>query len=233
LLLVPGIELNGHDTNGRPYHLVGLGIATSVSCADGLSLQGAIDGVRAAGGLAVLAHPYWTGQTLADLLQADGASGIEVFNGVCEKEQGKGLASVHWDDLLAAGKRLWGFAVDDAHGHSPDGDLGWGWVMVKASRLNQETILEALTKGAFYSSSGPAIHDISLKQEAVTVCCSPVERVHFICDAALGGVVHSWGGPPLTEARFRLRSRGETYLRIELVDPRGRRAWSQPIFLGG
>jgi hypothetical protein len=232
LLLIPGIELNGHDASGRRYHLVGLGVADSLRQVSGLSLQAAVDVLRDAGGLAVLAHPYWSGQTSVDLLEAEGACGIEVFNGVCQKEQGKGLASVHWDDLLSAGKRLWGLAVDDAHGHPPDGDLGWGWVMVKAAELSQEPILQALDWGAFYSSTGPEIHDLCLEDGVVTVSCSPVEHIHFVCDWALGGVVHAWDGPLLTEAQFQLRDRGETYLRVECIGREGRRAWSQPIFLG-
>jgi len=232
LLLIPGIELDGHDRSRGLYHVVGLGVDNSIQCPPGLGLQDTVDLVRDAGGLAVLAHPYWSGQTSAQLRGVEGVCGMEVYNGVCEKEVGKGLSAVHWDDLLAAGERLWGLAVDDAHGHPPDGDMGWGWVMVKAQALTEEAILEALEAGAFYSSSGPEIHSIRLEGGEVTVHCSPVECVYFVCDWALGGAVHAWGGPPLTEARFRLRNRGETYLRVECVDCRGRRAWSQPIFLG-
>ena len=231
LLLIPGIELHGVDRTGIRYHIVGLGVEDSAKHVPGLSLQAAVDLLRAAGGLVVLAHPYWSGQTSTDLIEVEGACGVEVFNGVCEKGRGKGLSSVHWDDLLAAGRRLWGLAVDDAHGHAPDGDLGWGWVMVKAAELSQEAILCALAEGAFYSTTGPEIHDLRLENGVVTVHCSPVERIHFVCDWALGGAVHAWDGPQLSEAHFQLGSRGETYVRVECVDDQGRRAWSQPVFL--
>lgn len=233
LLLLPGVELNGNDPGGGRHHVVGLGVDESVRCESSSSLQATVDAVHAAGGLAVLAHPYWTGQMSADLLKIEGAWGVEVYNGVCEKDQGKGLSTVHWDDMLAAGRRLWGLAVDDAHGFPPDDDLGRGWVMVKAEELSLEVILEALKAGAFYSTSGPEIHGVWLENGVATVRCSPVERIHFTCDWALGGVTHAWDGPPLTEARFELRHRGETYLRIECVDYQDRRAWSQPIFLEG
>lgn len=232
LLLIPGIELHGLDRTGSRYHIVGLGVRDSAKYVSGLSLQGAVDLLRAAGGLVVLAHPYWSGQTSADLLDVEGACGVEIFNGVCEKGRGKGLSSVHWDDLLAAGRRLWGLAVDDAHGHAPDGDLGWGWVMIKAPEPSQEAILSALAGGAFYSTTGPEIHGLRLENGVVTVRCSPVEHIHFVCDWALGGAVHAWEDPPLTEAHFQLGGRGETYVRVECVDRQGRRAWSQPIFLG-
>ncbi len=233
LLLIPGIELDGRDPTSGIYHLVGLGVENSIRHNPGWSFQAAIDAIRAAGGLAVLAHPYWSGQTSTDLLTVEGAWGIEVFNGVCQKERGKGLSTVHWDELLAAGKRLWGLAVDDAHGHPPDGDLGWGWVMVKAEELSQEAILKALEAGAFYSTSGPEIHDLRLEDGVVTVRCSPVEHIYFVCDWALGDAVHAWDGSPLTEAGFQLRNEGETYLRVECVDYRGRCAWSQPFYLRG
>jgi len=218
LLLIPGIELDGHDPASGLYHLVGLGVESSVKHNSDLSLQAAIDTLRAAGGLAVLAHPYWSGQTSADLLSVERAWGIEVFNGVCQKERGKGLSAVHWDDLLAAGKRLWGLAVDDAHGYPPDGDLGWSWEMAKAQELSGEAILKALEAGAFYSSTGPEIHDLRLEDGVVTVRCSPAKHVHFVCDWALGGAVHAWNGPPLTEAYFQLRKEGETYVRVECID---------------
>jgi hypothetical protein len=233
LLLIPGIELDGHDPDGGRYHIVGLGVENSVEHRTDSSLQAAVDALRGAGGLVVLAHPYWSGQSARELLSVTGACGIEVFNGVCEKEWGKGLSSVHWDNLLAAGRRLWGLAVDDAHGHPPDGDLGQGWVMVKAHEPTADAILEALEGGAFYSSSGPEIHDVRLTGGVVTVDCSPVRCIHFMCDWALGHAVRAWEGPLLTEAQFELRGLGETYLRVECIDCQGRRAWSQPVFLEG
>ena len=231
LLLIPGIELDGHDPASSIYHLVGLGVEDSVEHNSDLSLQAAIDALRAAGGLAVLAHPYWSGQTSAHLLRVEGAWGMEVFNGVCQKGWGKGLSAVHWDDLLAAGKRLWGLAVDDAHGHPPNGDLGRGWVMAKAEELSREAILTALEAGAFYSTTGPEIHDLRLEDGVIAIRCSPVEHIHFVCDWALGGAVHAWDSPPLTEAHFQLQNEGETYVRVECIDHQGRCAWSQPNFL--
>ena len=231
LLLIPGIEVDGHDRLSGRYHLVGLGLHSPLKYKSDLSFQAAVDGLRAAGGLTVLAHPYWSGQTSADLLRVEGAWGIEVFNGVCHKERGRGLSTVHWDDLLAAGKSLWGLAVDDAHGHEPDGDLGWGWVMAKAQELSREAILRALLAGAFYSSTGPQIHDLRLEDGVVTVRCSPVDHINFICDWALGGAVHAWDGPPLSAPRFQLRNKGETYLRVECIDHAGGCAWSQPVYL--
>ena len=64
--------------------------------------------ITAHGGLAVLAHPYWSGLTYADLLQYEGHIGLEVFNTVCEGMIAKGHSSVQWDDLLSRGVLGWG-----------------------------------------------------------------------------------------------------------------------------
>ena len=56
------------------------------------------------GGVAYLAHPYWTGVALAPRA-ARNRSGIEVYNAGCELEIGRGVSTVHWDELLDAGAR--------------------------------------------------------------------------------------------------------------------------------
>ena len=108
------------------------------------SMQEAIHRLRDAGGLVVVAHPYWSGHMSRDLLSLEGCLGLEVYNGGCEVDDAKGFATVHWDDLLAAGQRLWGLAVDDAHWRDGDHDAGLGWVWVKAQGLTPGAILEAL-----------------------------------------------------------------------------------------
>ncbi len=51
------------------------------------------------GGLAFLAHPYWTGVTPGTLELPDTVLGIEIYNAGCELEVGRGLSGVHWDEL--------------------------------------------------------------------------------------------------------------------------------------
>ena len=62
----------------------------------------------------------------------------------------------------------------------------------------------------------------------VTVKCSPAERVVFYGPRWRGRVVTSEDGP-VTEASFVWTD--ERYVRAEVVDERGRVAWTNAIFL--
>lgn len=227
-----GIEADGHDPQAGLFHLVGLGQrqAPDLGGTAGASLQETIERLRAAGGLVVLAHPYWSSQRSGDLLDMEGCLGLEVYNGGCEVDNAKGLSTVHWDDLLAAGRRLWGLAVDDAHWRNSDYDAGLGWVWVKAAELSEAAILDALERGSFYASSGPEIHNLELDGDLLRVCCSPVVSIDFVGSGHLSRRISAPPGETLTEASSRLR-KAQRYVRVACRDARGGCAWSNPIFL--
>jgi hypothetical protein len=137
---------------------------------------------------------------------------------------------VHWDDLLAAGRRLWGLAVDDAHWRQGDNDAGLGWVWVKAETLTQEAILHSLAQGHFYASSGPQIHDLALEGGELRVRCSPATVIDFVGHSRHSYRVAAPPGGTLTEAAFRPYDL-QHYVRVACRDGQGCWAWSNPIFL--
>jgi hypothetical protein len=232
-LALRGIEIQGIDPTSGLYHLVGLGterIPDLTGGRDGLPLQEAIHRLRAAGGLVVLAHPYWSGQMSKDLLSLEGCTALEIYNGGCEVLDCKGLSTVHWDDLLAAGKRLWGLAVDDAHWRPGPLDAGLGWVWVKAATLTQAAILHALEQGHFYATSGPRIEDVRIDGDWVHMRCSPAVTVDFIGDGRHSSRLQATSGETFTEATQRLRKR-QRYVRVACQDAHGAWAWSNPCFL--
>jgi hypothetical protein len=231
-----GIELEGIDPVSGLYHLVGLGLDRPLDLEQVwrkvVPLQDTTDLLRAAGGLVFLAHPYWSGQMSKDLLDLEGCLGLEVFNGACEADTGKEYSTVHWDDLLAAGRRWWGLAVDDAHWRNGDNDAGRGWVWVKAAELTHEAILDALEEGCFYASSGPRIHDLVWEpaERTVHVRCDPSTAIDFAGNGKYCWRVTAPPGETLTEASHKLRKR-QTYVRVSCRDPDGHWAWSNPIFV--
>jgi len=233
-ITISGIEVDGIDLQAGLFHLLGLGLRQppDLGGTAGASMQETIDRLRDAGGLVVMAHPYWSGQRSGDLLDVEGCIGLEVFNGGCEVDDAKGLSAVHWDDLLAAGRRLWGLAVDDAHWRSGDSDAGLGWVWVKAAELSQAAILDALEQGYFYASSGPEIHGLELAGDRLRVQCSPAVHVDFVGSGHFSRRITAPPGETLTEASHRLRT-SQGYVRVVCQDSRGGRAWSNPIFLDG
>ena len=233
-ITLSGIEWDGFDQEAGLYHLVGLGLQRFPDL-DGdapVSMQEAANRLRAAGGLVCLAHPYWSGQMSKDLLLLEGCFGLEIYNGGCEVDDAKGVSTVHWDDLLASGRRLWGVAVDDAHWRNGSRDAGLGWVWVKAPELTPTAILQALDAGCFYASSGPKIRDLRLdaSRGKLSVRCSPSVKIDFVGSAWSGHRVSAPPGRTLTEASYQIK-RGQGYVRVACQDSSGFWAWSNPFFL--
>lgn len=229
LVLIPGAEISARRGDVE-YHIVALGIQ-EMPLEHGQDPQTTIDAVRQAGGLSFLAHPYWHDHTYQDLAALDGYIGIEIFNTGCWLEIQKGHSLVHWDLLLRRGHKVWGLATDDCHWRIPD--YGKGWVVVRAERNDPETILSALQRGHFYSSTGPQIYDVALDGREVRVRCSPARSVYVT-----GGynyvpnAVHAWDGQPLTDVTVTLHLQ-QIYFRVEVVDFEGRSAWTQPVWVDG
>ena len=225
-------EVEGIDPSSGLYHLVGLGLhkPPDIGPHQVLPIQEAIRRLRAVDGRVIVAHPYWSGQMSKDLLDLDGCLALEIYNGGCEVDDGKGFSTVHWDDLWAAGRRLWGVAVDDAHWRHGDRDAGLGWVWVKALTLTSEAILEALERGHFYATSGPQILDLQIEAEQgqVQVWCSPAAAIDFIGNGWYSRRVSAPEGQSLSQASYSLR-KDQRYLRVACQDAQGRWAWSNPI----
>jgi hypothetical protein len=244
ILIIPGAEVTAYDErSGAFHHLVALMTseqADSIARLEVGSPQRVLDELTAAGATVILAHPYWLGLSSAETGALRGASGIEVYNNICELERSKGSSEQHWDELLLKGKRLWGLAVDDCHWRVLD--AGGGWVMVRARELTVEEILKAIRTGDFYSTQGPEIKRVSLEdlpgngmipgaRSQVVLECSPCRRIVFYADRWLGMVVEAGeeGEEPLTGATYPLTGK-ETYVRVVVTDYAGRRAWSNPVF---
>lgn len=194
--------------------------------------QEIIDRLNQQAGYPIIAHPYWSGITSQELLGLKNYLGIEVFNNTCENLKGKGYSSVHWDELLQAGRQVWGLAVDDSHHHPGPyrrDDLLKGFIMVRAKTLARKNILEAIEKGLFYSSTGVIIENITVADNLVSVQSSPAAEIDFVSYNACG---NRFSGirKEITQAEFTLTGQ-ERYLRIEITDSRNQKAWTNPICL--
>ena len=231
-LLLLGTELDGGASEiGDTFHLVGVGLEEGVALPSyGATVPEMLAWIDAHGGVSVLAHPYWSGQTYCDLLPWEGPIGIEVFNTVCEHMIAKGHSSVQWDDLLSRGRCWWGLAVDDCHSER---SATFAAVMVKATALTREAILQALRKGEFYSTNGPLIEEVAWSEDELRVRTSPVQEISFMGRGASGRRNRAAAGESICEAAYKV-GEGERYVRIECCDAQGRRAWTNPVvFRGG
>lgn len=226
------VTLSGAELDGPGYHMVALGLTALPEQAEAQSAEAAARAVSALGGLAIAAHPYWLGQTSADLAGVADIVGLEVFNAVCEVMDRRGQSTVHWDELLSRRRRLWGFAVDDGHFH--EDAQGIGYVMVRAPSLDEGSILAALRSGAFYSSTGPTIADLRLVQGqdrlSLRVRCSPCRSITFYADQPMHQRHDAPPGATLDEAACPMKPE-LLYLRVACTDDAGRTAWSNPVYV--
>ena len=232
LLWLDGIELDGRDHGGSHYHVVCLGTFTGITREMGFVR--ALEAARAQGGLLILAHPHWMGNSLEDALRW-GFHGVEVYNHVCHWLNGKGDGTVYWNAMLRRFPNTLAFAVDDAHIRPEHPGWNGGWIMVNAPELSPEAIWAAIRAGHFYASCGPEFHAIeceSAERDAirVTVRTSAVQFVRLVGPAHLGARIGSFDGKLLTEATLQVPL-DWPYVYLEIEDAQGRRAWTNPLLM--
>jgi hypothetical protein len=227
LLLLDGIELHGHDEMGSPYHVVGLGSFQGITREMGLAK--AMEAARVQGGLLILAHPQWMGNSFDEALRY-GFDGVEIYNHVCHWLNGKGSGHAYWNAMLARAPATLGLAVDDAH--IVPAHPGWNgaWIMVQAPACQPEPILGAVRAGRFYSTCGPAFYAIERGGREVSVHTSPVQFVRLVGPAHLGKRVGSFDGATVESVTFELPE-DWAYAYLEIEDPQGRRAWTNALFV--
>jgi hypothetical protein len=223
-----GIEFgSGRSESGGNFHIVGLDVPASVASAATDHPQATLDAIAESGGIGFIAHPYWSCLVAHDMLGLRNCLGLEAINYGCEIEIAKGISSVHWDDLLVRGERYLALGVDD--GHRCGWDFYGGFTMIRAEELSREAIVAALKAGHFYASMGPLIHDIRVEDDAITVECTPAAAINFVANNQQGWCIQKEDRPAMTGARY-LVGGHERYVRVEIVDETGLRAWSQPVF---
>ena len=227
-LTLPGAEYNvGRAAQGTRYHIVGLNVRArgKLPPRPEVGAQEMIDALRAEGGAAFLAHPYWSGLMASGFLPLQGCFAVEVYNTGCDIEILRGYSMTQWDDLLTLGGSCGGLAVDDGHRHRFD--HGRAWTMIRAEELSIPAIMEALGRGRYYASTGPEFLDLQVGEDRVLVTTSPVVSIALVSAPETGGRVQAAEGETLTEAEFPLPQGG--YGRVEITDARGRSAWSNPF----
>ena len=229
MMLLSGCEYNvGATVQEGVYHIVGVGMEREPRLDrfdPSLSAQGIIDAIRACGGLAILAHPAWSLNSAEAVRRLKGLCGTEIYNTTsgfpCNARPYSGLFV---DQLASLGVLLPCMAADDAHQY--DSDVLGGWLMVNARERSPEAVLEAIAAGRFYATQGPSV-SLTVSGGVARVTCSPAERVVFYSDAIWSQDRVS-SGNGITQAVCRLQPH-ETFVRAEVIDSEGRRAFTSPV----
>jgi len=251
-LVLPGVEYNARGPgvgNLRNYHVVGLGGHT---LATGNEPAAFVEAIHAEGGVAIIAHPSWSGLAGSDLATAAVADAVEVWNVGCELEVARGDSSPQWDHALAHGAVLGGVATDDSH--YPGFDSARAWVALRLAELTPEAALAALRDRCYYASSGPTIHEVTAEGDQVELLCSAARAITLLGPPPIGaglnagtmGLSHratrlrredGWaegtpGDAGLTGGGFTLPPY-TSWFRVVVEDQRGQRAWTNPFWRNG
>jgi hypothetical protein len=238
-LLVPGWErdIPYMPGNAKCIHVVGLCKKKLPPDAEKraprgdpatMSGQAMVDSMRNDDQFVILAHPAWSRMEPEEVRALSGFDAMEVYNNGTEVISHEGHASFYWDMLLREGRRIFVTACDDTHGKTEKSDRYGGWIWAKMTELSIPALMAALENGWFYSSGGPRITALGIRDGKAYVECSPCREIHVMTWPERGKAFFA-GDAPLTRAE---RALGERvgYVRFECVDAKGRIAWSNPLY---
>lgn len=255
LILLGGTELSLESPESRgPLHVLGIGVDSFPDVDRHGTLAEAAAAIRSAGGLAYVAHPWWSGHRSDELGDFTDVTGIEVYNAGCEVEQGRGNSEAQWDLWLSAGHRLSAIAADDLH--TPGWESFRAWTIVYAADRSRNAILAALADGNSYATTGPRIRSVTFHGESLIVRSTPARSITVLAQPPFGARVNAGrheiayfgrrlkttdghglegqiDGDWLTGAAFPELGAAANlrYLRVVVTDEVGRSAWSNPIWL--
>jgi hypothetical protein len=234
--VMPGVEYRNttsRNDKSEMAMILGLNTLKLSHWKPGLDQQSTINAINDDGGMAILSCTYWDGRTANDMINLRGVAGIEIYNATCEGACSKGIAVMHWDELLESGMRLWGIALDDAHLTDWWPDFALGWIVVLADSKSPDAIKNAIRNGNFYSSCGPTIEHWTRQGTTVTFQCSPAKTISWNSIGPYGGVFRGKDGETLTQATLDLSElqEGLPFVRFSCCDEQGRWAWTNPIWL--
>lgn len=186
------------------------------------------------GFLACYNHPYWSLQSAPDYRDLCGVFAMEIYNHGCELDGLYGYAPQAYDEMLRAGTRLFCLATDDNHNAFPPGspqcDAFGGFTMLKLPKLTYAAVIDGLRRGQFYCSTGPELHSLFIRDGAVHVRCSPVEKIYLVTQGRRCQMELAPCGQTVAGAVFPLRG-DEGYIRVDCRDAAGRHAYSNAYFL--
>jgi hypothetical protein len=232
-LILNGCEFDTGDMTHHPiYHIIGIGMESLIPLqrCTVRHPQELINAIRAAKGIAILAHPAWSVTDPMESMELDGLCGAEIYNTLSGLPWNGSRAdsSIYFDIWAAKGKLFNCMAADDSHFYN--GEQTRSFIMVKAPELSAAAIKKALREGNFYASQGPRFESVSCDGKTVEVRCSEVETVVFYSNTVWCDDRVTTGG--VNSATYQIKHT-DTYVRIELIDAEGNRAWSSPMTVTG
>ena len=248
-LMIPGEEVTlsfQKDDVAVPIHINGIGIERVVEPIQAetvvSTIQANVNSIKEAGGIASINHPnYKWAFTTSELIQVDGATAIEVFNGHAGSNgyggKTKSSSEQIWDAILSAGKLIYGVATDDSH-HYHDftprmANPGRGWICVQAESLSESSIMDSIKNGNFYASTGVYLDELVSSNNTINISIrteddDPLNLPEYVTTITgyEGDILHETDS---LNVNYQLPKNAH-YARATIKSSEGFKAWTQPIF---
>lgn len=181
--------------------------------------------------LVIYNHPAWSHTDFETLLAIEGCFAFEVWNSGSVKDVGGHTDDAIWDYCLSRGKRIWAVAGDDTHHYGPDFQIcGASATVVVTDDFSRAGLVTALKKGDFYPTTGPMIHELSIRGGVLHLECTPAALVQICGGSRWGRSFYAAPDQSLTEVDWEIKP-NMNYFRLKIFDHQGNMAWSQPIFM--
>ena len=175
-------------------------------------------------------NPTYNLEPHDDYMAYDAPDALEIVN-FSSFRSGAADRNEHiFEDLLLADKPVLCIAAD---GNKNDPDLpdSFGaWTMIKAPDLSYDSVMTAIRSGSFYSSEGPEIKELYVKDNRIYIKTSEVTRIRIATDTRAKALREHVDGTPFTETSFAL-SREYKYIRIVITDKHGRQAFTNAYYM--
>ena len=226
MLLIPGAEW---DFSDPVYHILSIGTESDFGYSEGCSIRELIVRINESGGIAILAHPAWSLMNPDEMMNLDGFAAAEIYNSVSAAPWNANRAdsSQYFDLWAAKGKIVPAVASDDSHWYT--GEQTKSYTMVQAEALNTRSIIDAIKAGKFYASQGPRFYEISYDEDKVCVKFSDEVKRVIVYSNSVWVDQRVYDNPNGEIVYYRAKS--DKFVRIELIDGTGNRAWSSPFLL--
>lgn len=230
LPIISGCEYNvgkGETVSGE-MHILALFTERDPAPPRNATRSEIVDAIRKAGGIAVLAHPNWSLNTPDDLEALPGIEATEIYNAVSDAHWSMRPYSDYFIDLCAnRGMYPAIFATDDAH-YYDGSDSRHGWIMVEAESTSREDLIRAIRERRFYASEGPDVL-AERRGNKIIADTSPASVIGILSNRTI--TPHRTArGDNLTHFEYEIQP-GERWIRVEVRDKNGKRAWSNTIVI--
>ena len=231
-ILLSAAELDTYyGENKECFHIIGLNLPEGTAFPNPnktVHPQKLIDRIEELGGIAFLAHPQWSLNQPEDIAALRNIFAVEVFNTTSGLPHNPDRAdSSDLLDLVARkGYLIPQIATDDCHWY--DGDECKSFTMIQTEDFSVEGIVKALRNGKFYASQGPLVKQVEVEDNRVTVTCSACVSAVFFSNSPWVSKRAEFTPEGATEYTYEI-AKGDCFVRIELTDKDGNKAWISPF----